>query len=111
MKRWMVASLLSLVFASGSVHAAEKSGDKPSSPESRDSTVGKPATVRDATVEDVKAFFERENRKVLTFVGYSGAGYEHEASMLKQAERVLLEFDPTRTIVNGGATSEGIGDV
>jgi hypothetical protein len=111
MKRWIVASLLTLVFASGSGHAAEKSGDKPSKPVSRDFTVGKPATVRDATVEDIKAFFERENRKVLTFVGYSGAGYEHEASMLKQAERVLREFDPTRTIVNGGATSEGIGAV
>ena len=69
------------------------------------------ATVREATVEEVKAFFDGQNKKVLTFAGYSGAGYEDEASMLEQAERVLSEYDPAQTIVNGGATSEGIGAI
>jgi hypothetical protein len=44
-------------------------------------------------------------------VGYSGAGYEDEASMLQQAERILGEFDPKSTIVNIGATAEGIGAI
>lgn len=69
------------------------------------------ATVRDATVQEVKAFFDGQNKKVLTFAGYSGAGYEDEASMLEQAERVLSEYDSAETIVNGGATSEGIGAI
>lgn len=69
------------------------------------------ATVKDATVEEVKTFFDGQNKKVLTFAGYSGAGYEDEASMLEQAERVLSEYDPAQTIVNAGATSEGIGAV
>ncbi len=69
------------------------------------------ADIKDATLEEIKAFFERQNKKVLTFAGYSGAGYEDEALMLEQAERVLGEFDPARTIVNGGATAEGIGAV
>jgi len=69
------------------------------------------ADIKDATVEEIKAFFERQNKKVLTFAGYSGAGYESEALMLEQAERILGEFDPARTIVNGGATAEGVGAV
>jgi hypothetical protein len=69
------------------------------------------ADIKDATVEEIKSFFERQNKKVLTFAGYSGAGYENEALMLEQAERVLEEFDPAQTIVNGGATAEGIGAV
>jgi hypothetical protein len=48
---------------------------------------------------------------VLTFVGYSGAGYENQAAVLGEAERILAEFDPKKAIVNIGATPEGIGAV
>lgn len=68
-------------------------------------------SVREATVGDIRAFFEHENKKVLTFAGYSGAGYEDEASMLGHAERVLTEFDSAKTIVNAGATPDGIGAI
>lgn len=68
-------------------------------------------TVTHSTAGDIKAFFQKKQKTVLTFVGYSGAGYEDEASMLKQAERILEEFDPAKTIVNIGATPEGIGAI
>src|SRR5262245_48652125 len=68
-------------------------------------------TTKNATVEEIAAFFKGKQKAVLTFVGYSGAGYEDEASMLKQADRVLEEYDPAKTIVNIGATPEGIGAV
>jgi len=68
-------------------------------------------SVREATVQEIRAFFEKENKKVLTFAGYSGAGYEDEALMLGHAERILAEFDPAKTIVNAGATPDGIGSV
>src|SRR5215813_10648176 len=68
-------------------------------------------TTKSATVEEIAAFFKGKQKAVLTFVGYSDAGYEDEASMLKQAERVLDEYDPAKTIVNIGATPEGIGAV
>ncbi len=68
-----------------------------------------PTTVREATPEEVSAFFKSKGMKVLTFLGYSGAGYEDEAAMFAQAERVLARFDPKTTIVNIGATAEGIG--
>jgi hypothetical protein len=59
---------------------------------------GQTTTVKSATSGEIKAFFQSTKKTVLTFVGYSGAGYEDEASMLKQAERILSEFDPKRTI-------------
>src|SRR5262244_190855 len=68
-------------------------------------------TTKSATVEEIAAFFKGKQKAVLTFVGYSGAGYEDEAWMLKEAERVLREYDPAKTIVNIGATPEGIGAV
>ena len=67
--------------------------------------------VRDATPDDIRSFFDNQNKRVVTFVGYSGAGYEHEPAMLDEAGRVLDEFEPSRTIVNIGATPEGIGAV
>ena len=72
---------------------------------------GQTVTTKSATVEEIAAFFKSKQKAVLTFVGYSGAGYEDEAWMLKQAERVLGEYDPAKTIVNIGATPEGIGAV
>jgi hypothetical protein len=72
---------------------------------------GQSAAVKSATIQDIQAFFKGKQKTVLTFVGYSGAGYEDEASMRKEAERILGEFDPAKTIVNIGATPEGIGAV
>lgn len=72
---------------------------------------GAAAVEKTATSEEIKAFFKSAKKTVLTFVGYSGAGYEDQASMLRQAERILGEFDPKKTIVNIGATPEGIGAI
>ena len=70
-----------------------------------------PPTIREATPEEIRSFFNAKEMKVLTFLGYSAAEYENKAAMLKQATRVLDEFDPRTTIVNIGATPEGIGAV
>jgi hypothetical protein len=72
---------------------------------------GQSAAAKSATIEDIRAFFKSQQKTVLTFIGYSGAGYEDEASMRKEAERILGEFDPAKTIVNIGATPDGIGAV
>lgn len=68
-------------------------------------------TVRNATVGEIKTFFKNQNKAVVTFTGYSGAGYEDEAAMLAQAGHILDEFDLSKTIVNIGGTAEGIGAV
>lgn len=64
-----------------------------------------------ATNVEIRAYFSGTGKSVLTFAGYSGSGYENEAAMLAAADRVLDDFDPKKTIVNIGATQEGIGAV
>jgi hypothetical protein len=66
---------------------------------------------REVTSDAVGAFAHERGRRMLTFTGYSGAGYEDPAAMLGHAARVLDRHDPARTIVNIGATAEGIGAV
>jgi hypothetical protein len=70
-----------------------------------------PMTTRVASPEKIRAFLENKKMRVVTFLGYSGAGYENKAAMLNQATRILARFDPKKTIVNIGATAEGIGAV
>lgn len=64
-----------------------------------------------ADLEEIQRFFESQNKMVVTFLGYSVAEYEDKAAMLKQAARILDEFDPSEIIVNIGATPEGIGAI
>jgi hypothetical protein len=44
-------------------------------------------------------------------VGYSGAEYEDRPGMLTLARQILEEFDAQTTIVNIGATPQGIGAI
>jgi hypothetical protein len=73
--------------------------------------LGQIPETKTATSEEIKAFFQGKGKAVLTFVGYSGAGYQDQAAMLARAERLLQKFDPKKTIINIGATAEGIGGV
>src|SRR5215471_14908125 len=44
-------------------------------------------TSKTATREEIRAFFQTTGKTVLTFVGYSGVGYEDQAAMLLAAQR------------------------
>jgi len=59
----------------------------------------------------IQAWVHGQQRQVLSFAGYSGAGYADEAAMLALAARVLDAHDPAHVLVNIGATAEGIGAV
>lgn len=59
----------------------------------------------------LRTWVGQQGRQVLSFVGYSGAGYEDPQAMLATAGRVLDGLDPARTVVAAGATAEGIGAV
>jgi len=60
---------------------------------------------------EVKRFFDLRGKIVISFVGYSDAGYEDAERMLDEARSVLSVHSPKKTIVNIGATSSGIGAV
>lgn len=63
------------------------------------------------SLAEITAFFETENKRVVTFIGYSGTGYQDATGMLSEAKKVLEAFDPATTIINIGATEAGIGAV
>jgi len=65
----------------------------------------------ETTPSDVRAFFKSQGKLVLTFLGYSGAGYEDEAGLLRHVNAILDQYSPSTTIVNIGATPDGIGRV
>jgi hypothetical protein len=70
------------------------------------------SVLRDAdTPRAVAEFVAASGMSMLTFVGYSGAGYEDEAAMRALARLELARYDPARTMVNIGATASGIGAV
>ena len=70
-----------------------------------------PAEVREAQPAAVKAFVQQNGKSVLTFGGYSAAGYEHPQAMIDRAEQELAARKPADTLVNIGATAVGIGAV
>jgi hypothetical protein len=59
----------------------------------------------------VASFVKQQRKQLLTFAGFSGAGYEDATTRLAHAGRVLDARDPRQTLVNIGATAEGIGKV
>jgi hypothetical protein len=67
--------------------------------------------VQEADLPAIQAHVRATGRQVLTFEGYSGAGYQDPAVMLALAGRILATEDPARTLVNIGGTAEGIGAV
>ncbi len=72
---------------------------------------GLPATIQAQVLAELQGQSQGPRRQVLTFAGYSGAGYEDEAAMLRLAGSILDAHDPARVLVNIGATAEGIGAV
>jgi hypothetical protein len=59
----------------------------------------------------IEAVRTQGRAQVVTFVGFSGAGYEDEAGVRAWLREQLKTFDPSRTLVCAGATPEGIGMV
>lgn len=70
-----------------------------------------PREVREATLASIKAFLTAKQMTVLTFTGYSGARYEAPKELMKHASHVLDGQNPATTLINIGATAEGIGAV
>jgi hypothetical protein len=61
--------------------------------------------------DEAISFFKDLRKIVLTFLGYSGLGYEDEKGMLQIARDVLAGYSPQKTLVNIGATEVGCGAI
>jgi len=72
---------------------------------------GPAGTASETDPTAIRSYFAGQRMRVLTFLGYSGAGYENPAAMLDQVRQILDRYDPRDTLVNSGATAEGIGAV
>jgi hypothetical protein len=53
----------------------------------------------------------RDGRRVVTFVGFSSAGYEDPIRVRNRLADFLSEFDPRSVVICSGATADGIGAV
>lgn len=70
-----------------------------------------PRLVGEASLSEISRFVREKRMAVLTFAGFSGAGYENPAVMIEKASEMLRKQDPEKTLINIGATREGIGAV
>jgi len=70
-----------------------------------------PPLLREATSQQIGEYVSGSGKRVLSFVGYSGAGYEDAAAMRAAAWQALQRHDPAHWLVNIGGTAVGIGEV
>ena len=70
-----------------------------------------PAQIRTGDAATIASHAQATGKKVLTFVGYSGAGYQDPDALVREASRILDRHDPARTLINSGGTAEGIGQI
>jgi hypothetical protein len=70
-----------------------------------------PKVMKEAQPDEILAYFKARHKTVLTLLGYSGADYEDRAALMTHATAILAKADPKTTIVNIGATLDGIGVV
>lgn len=59
----------------------------------------------DAAIVDIR----RVGKRVVTFLGFSGSGYEDSGRVNETIAEILKLLDPKSSLVNSGGTTDGIG--
>jgi hypothetical protein len=70
-----------------------------------------PAHIHTGDAATIARHLKATGKKVLTFVGYSGAGYQDPDALIREASRILDRHAAARTLINIGGTAEGIGQI
>ena len=70
-----------------------------------------PAQLHTGDAATIARHRKATGKQVLTFVGYSGAGYQDPDALMREASGTLDRHDPARTLINSGGTAEGIGQI
>jgi len=60
------------------------------------------------TPAEARTFFSKQNKTVLTLLGFSSA-YEYENALRQTMREILLGYSPETTLINIGGTEGGIG--
>jgi hypothetical protein len=75
------------------------------------SAAGPRSIVRPADADAAITRIREAGRSVVTFVGFSGSGYEDALAVERSIAKLLDELSPASTLICAGATPEGIGAV
>ena len=67
--------------------------------------------IRPASADAAIALIRKAGRTVVTFAGFSGAGYEDQFAVERAIAKVLDALSPASVLICAGATPEGIGVV
>jgi hypothetical protein len=70
-----------------------------------------PAHIHTGDAATIARHLKATGKQVLTFEGYSGAGYQDPDALMREASRILDRHDPARTLINSGGTAEGMGQI
>jgi hypothetical protein len=70
-----------------------------------------PATVHPSNAEAAISDIRLTGKRVVTFLGFSGSGYEDPDGVSGAIEEILASLDPGSILVNAGGTTDGIGIV
>jgi hypothetical protein len=75
------------------------------------SAAGSRSIVRPANADAAITLIRKAGRSVITFVGFSGAGYEDALAVERAIAKVFDDLSPRSVLICAGATPEGIGAV
>jgi hypothetical protein len=75
------------------------------------SAAGSRSIVRPANADAAITRIRKAGRAVVTFVGFSGAGYEDALAVERAIAKVLDDLSPASVLICAGATPEGVGAV
>jgi hypothetical protein len=70
-----------------------------------------PNIIRALNAEAAVADIRLTGKRVVTFLGFSGSGYEGPDAVREAIEEVLAPLDPGSILINAGGTTAGIGIV
>jgi hypothetical protein len=106
----LVVALLSAC-AQGDAMGTETGGPPQGTASPQASASSAPRIIRLANADAAITQVRGMGRSIVTFLGFSGAGYEDPLAVERAITKVLDELNPRSVIISAGATPDGIGVV